>query len=107
MSKLHQPHGRADVDTRKGELRKPDDYSDQPEQHPGERFGADANRADADGDAADEGRVGHEPREYGHSSGDRNTKADEQDWPVLGGGTQRTATPAAPEADDAPARPNR
>lgn len=99
MSKLHQPHGRADVDTRKGELRKPDDYSDQPEQHPGERFSADAE--------AGEGRVGNEPREYGHSSGDRNTRQDEQDWPDLDGGTQRTATPAAPDSHHTPSPRNR
>lgn len=32
-------------------------------------------------------------REYGHSSGDRNTKSSEADWPSLEGGTQRNATP--------------
>ncbi len=103
MSKLNQPHGRADVDTRKGELRKPGDYSNQPEQHPGERYATHADEVDATG----EGRVGHEPREYGHSSGDRNTKHDERDWPALDGGTQRTATPAAPEPHDTPSRQNR
>lgn len=32
-------------------------------------------------------------REYGHSSGDRNTKSSEKDWPGFEGGTQRNATP--------------
>lgn len=32
MSKQHQPHGRAEDDTARGELRKPDDQSDQPGQ---------------------------------------------------------------------------
>lgn len=36
------------------------------------------------------------PREYGHSSGDRNTRRKESDWPELEGGRQRDATPAAP-----------
>lgn len=103
MSKLHQPHGRADMDTGKGELRKPHDYTDQPEQHPGERFSADAADVDAAPPAA-AGRIGSEPREYGHSSGDRNRKHDENDWPGLDGGTQRTANPAAPEAGDLPPR---
>lgn len=29
-------------------------------------------------------------REYGHSSGDRNTRSDEHEWPKFDGGTQRT-----------------
>ena len=47
-------------------------------------------------------------REYGHSSGDRNTKSSEADWPELEGGTQRNATPtvddpaAAREVDNHP-----
>ena len=32
MSTLHQPHGRAEADTSKGELRKPQDDSSQPGQ---------------------------------------------------------------------------
>lgn len=49
-------------------------------------------------------------REYGHSSGDRNTKDNEADWPELEGGTQRNATPtvddpeAARDVDDNPTR---
>lgn len=76
MSKLHQPHGRADADTAKGELRKPGDYSDQPDQDPTAE--------------------GTSPREYGHSSGDRNTKSDEGDWPAFEGGVQRDAVVDAP-----------
>jgi hypothetical protein len=36
------------------------------------------------------------PREYGHSSEDRNTRKRESDWPELEGGQQRNATPGAP-----------
>ena len=32
-------------------------------------------------------------REYGHSSGDRNVRHDEDDAPSHGGGVQREATP--------------
>lgn len=85
MSKLHQPHGRADADPAKGELRKPDDYSDQPGQHP-----------DAEGTS---------PREYGHSSGDRNTKSDDDDWPGFDGGVQRDAAVDAPPTT--PAKPEK
>lgn len=90
MSKLHQPHGRADADTAKGELRKPDDYSDQPEQHPDDRIDTERTHT------ADAVAVGTAPREYGHSSGDRNTKQDEHDWTGFTGGTQRNAPPDPP-----------
>ncbi|MFP7722707.1 hypothetical protein [Lysobacter sp. A3-1-A15] len=36
-----------------------------------------------------------EPREYGHSSGDRNTKKKEGDFEALEGGEQRDADPEA------------
>jgi hypothetical protein len=39
---------------------------------------------------------GHKPREYGHSSEDRNTRSDETDWPGFKGGTQPNMTPGAP-----------
>lgn len=53
---------------------------------------------------------GTSQREYGHSSGDRNTKAHEGDWPELEGGTQRDATPtvddpqAGRDVDENPTR---
>lgn len=41
-----------------------------------------------------EGRnIGRVQREYGHSSGDRNTRTKEDHWPDLEGGEQRNATP--------------
>lgn len=40
--------------------------------------------------------TGTSQREYGHSSGDRNTRRSENDWPDLEGGIQRDATPGAP-----------
>lgn len=39
--------------------------------------------------------VGRKQREYGHSSGDRNTRSKEDEWPDLHGGEQRNATPTA------------
>jgi hypothetical protein len=47
--------------------------------------------------------VGVQQRDYAVSSGDRNTKASERDWPGFQGGTQRTAAPDAPR--DPPKRP--
>lgn len=49
------------------------------------------------------------PRDPAFSSGDRNTKSSEQDWPLFEGGVQRDATPAeAPrDMDDRRARPKR
>ena len=49
------------------------------------------------------------PRGPGFSSGDRNTKSSERDWPVYEGGTQRDATPAeAPrQMDDRRVAPKR
>jgi len=49
---------------------------------------------DPQGPAVPEGpNVGRAQREYGHSSGDRNTRSKEDDWPELHGGEQRNATP--------------
>lgn len=94
MSKRHTPEGRAEADTAKGELRKPDDYSNQPgqswtEADPGTEA---VERATAE-EPAD---VGHSAREYGHGSGDRNTMRDPKDFRGFGGGIQRDATPHAP-----------
>lgn len=103
MSKLHQPHGRADADTDKGELRKPDDYSNQPGQ--GGAYRGDGGAADvADGHepAATPPEVGESAREYGHSSADRNTMERAEDFHGFKGGVQRDATPRAP--DDAQAQ---
>lgn len=36
---------------------------------------------------------GRTQREYGHSSGDRNTRSKEDEWPDFHGGEQRNATP--------------
>lgn len=44
---------------------------------------------------------GTSQREYGHSSGDRNTKSGEGDWPHYEGGTQRDATPDVDDPDAA------
>ena len=45
-------------------------------------------------DRADTGRQAErEPREYGHSSGDRNTKKKEGEFKPLHGGEQRDADP--------------
>lgn len=44
---------------------------------------------------------GTSQREYGHSSGDRNTKTSEKDWPRYEGGTQRDATPTVEDTDAA------
>lgn len=94
MSKLHQPHGRADADTTKGELRKADDYSDQPGQGTAEQG---ENHHIANHDEAAPARepdgIGTSEREYGHSSGDRNTRRGERDWPGFRGGIQRNAPP--------------
>ncbi len=43
--------------------------------------------------------AGKSQREYGHSSGDRNTKKSEDDWKGYSGGRQRDATPGAPGAE--------
>lgn len=40
-----------------------------------------------------EREIGETVREYDHSSGDRNTRTDENDWPEYHGGTQRNADP--------------
>lgn len=40
--------------------------------------------------------VGTSKREYGNSSGDRNTKKDEGDWEGFHGGIQRDAEPESP-----------
>lgn len=64
MSKLHQPHGRAEADTAKGELRKPDDYSDQPGQNEHARAGTPGEAAAAEEPAP----VGTPPRGYGQRS---------------------------------------
>lgn len=45
--------------------------------------------------------IGEAPREYGHSSGDRNTRSRQTDWPEFDGGTQRNADPAG-ATDPAP-----
>lgn len=52
---------------------------------------------------------GTAPRDPAFSSGDRNTKSSEQDWPLFDGGVQRDATPArAPrDMDDRRLRPKR
>jgi hypothetical protein len=52
---------------------------------------------------------GTAPRDPAFSSGDRNTKSSEQDWPLFDGGVQREATPArAPrDMDDRRLRPKR
>lgn len=95
MSKLHQPRGRADADTAKGELRKPDDYSNQPGQ--AETAGPEDETAAGPGsDRATPPAVGESPREYAHGSGDRNTMRDARDFHQFEGGIQRDATPDAP-----------
>lgn len=40
-----------------------------------------------------EQEIGETAREYEHSSGDRNTRSKEDDWPDYEGGTQRNADP--------------
>lgn len=58
-----------------------------------------ANRhVETDSKRSDPKPAGKSPREYGHSSGDRNTKHSEQDWQGFSGGRQRDATPTAPGA---------
>ena len=44
-----------------------------------------------------ERQVDREPREYGHSSGDRNTKKKDGEFKPLHGGEQRDAEPDAAE----------
>lgn len=106
MSKLHKPHGRADADTDKGELRKPDDYSNQPGQGGAYTIRETASDKDALAAPRDPGRlppdVGESSREYGHASGDRNTMDGPRDWRGFEGGKQRDATPGA--SADAEAR---
>ncbi|MDQ3287229.1 MAG: hypothetical protein M3Q42_03015 [Pseudomonadota bacterium] len=100
MSKLHQPHGRADADTDKGELRKPDDYSNQPGQGGAYTAGETGEHEEGSSPARKPDgmppEVGESAREYGHASGDRNTRKDEKDWHGFEGGKQRDATPGAP-----------
>lgn len=36
------------------------------------------------------GGIGRKQREYGHSSGDRNTRTDEHDWKHFKDGSERT-----------------
>lgn len=45
------------------------------------------------GPAGDDREADREPREYGHSSGDRNTKAKEGEFKPLQGGEQRDEDP--------------
>lgn len=102
MSKLHQSHGRADADTKKGELRKPDDYSNQPGQ--GGAYQGDGgidDDADRSASAATPPEVGKSSREYGHSSADRNTMKRTDDFHGFKGGIQRDATPRGPEGAQA------
>lgn len=101
MSKLHQPHGRADADTDKGELRKPDDYSNQPGQGGAYTAHEPDGQAVARDPAGTPPGVGESSREYGHGSGDRNTMKDARDWHGFEGGKQRNATPGAPAGADA------
>lgn len=42
-------------------------------------------------DPADGRDAARKPREYGHSSGDRNTRTREDEWPGFEGGDQREA----------------
>ncbi|HSM10251.1 MAG TPA: hypothetical protein VK827_01615 [Lysobacter sp.] len=97
MSTLHQDRGRAEADTDKGELRKPQDYSNQPGQGPAVEHPARAAEP-ADPDRADSGgaHVGVSPREYAHGSGDRNTRRGAGDERGFEGGVQRDAVPDAP-----------
>ena len=47
-------------------------------------------------------RIGEAQRDYPHSSGDRNTKKSEADWPEFKGGKQRNADPGGSrDASDA------
>ena len=48
---------------------------------------------------------GTAPRDPAFSSGDRNTKSSEQDWPTWQGGSQRDATPARPPREGKGAGP--
>lgn len=97
MSTLHQDRGRADADTGKGELRKPQDYSNQPGQAPaGERTEDSDEAVDRDRDGTNPAHVGVSPREYAHSSGDRNTMRGARDRHGFEGGVQRDAVPDAP-----------
>lgn len=60
----------------------------------------------ADTDTRDTAR---KPREYGHSSGDRNTRTREGEWHGFEGGDQREAGPddAAAQRGDRPVRDGR
>jgi len=44
-------------------------------------------------------RIGESKRDYPHSSGDRNTKTSEGDWPRFEGGEQRDAGTDEPSHD--------
>lgn len=46
----------------------------------------------------EDSRQGRREREYGHSSGDRNTRHEGDEWKSLEGGEQREATPDRPPA---------
>ena len=105
MSTLHQDRGRADADPTKGELRKPHDYSNQPGQgESAERRQDPAGPSESERDEAHPAHVGVSPREYAHSSGDRNTMRGARDWHEFEGGVQRDAVPDAPL--DPEKRPN-
>lgn len=56
--------------------------------------------------AADRQDAARKPREYGHSSGDRNTRTSEDDWHGFKGGDQREAGPddAAAQGGERPPR---
>ena len=98
MSTLHQDRGRADADTAKGELRKPHDYSNQPGQGESAERREDAAEPDdrGDRDETNPTHVGVSPREYAHSSGDRNTMRGARDRHGFEGGVQQDAVPDAP-----------
>ncbi|HEY0505754.1 MAG TPA: hypothetical protein VGD42_19895 [Lysobacter sp.] len=49
----------------------------------------------------DPASAGKSQREYGHSSGDRNTKKHEDEWKGFSGGRQRDADPAPPSTSPA------
>lgn len=59
----------------------------------------DRNKLPTDAHPAKAGE--HLEREYGHSSGDRNTRTDERDWKHFKDGKERTEhADAPPESDD-------
>lgn len=45
-------------------------------------------------DAPDDDGIGNSRREYPHSSGDRNSRTREDDWPRYKDGVQRDADPS-------------